>query len=57
MKRNRWATGWVSGDVWNNLDRQHGEHILIAIGVIGVLGLVLEQGMNVVARRFDYRSR
>ena len=46
--------GFWLWDEWNNLNM---EHILIAIGVIGVVGLVLEQGMNLIARRFDYRSR
>ncbi|WP_293387516.1 hypothetical protein [Nevskia sp.] len=46
----------IRGDQWNNLDVNIGSHILIAIVVIGVVGLAIEQGMNLVARRFDYRS-
>ncbi|MGQ0621223.1 MAG: nitrate ABC transporter permease [Panacagrimonas sp.] len=46
--------GFWLWDEWNNLNM---EHILIAIGVIGVVGLLLEQGMNFVANRFDYRAK
>lgn len=45
--------GFWLWDEWNNLNM---EHILIAIGVIGVVGLVLEKGMSMVASRFDYRT-
>jgi nitrate/nitrite transport system permease protein len=41
---------WV-WDEWNNLKV---DHILIAILVIGVVGLVLEQAMIFVARRFSH---
>jgi nitrate/nitrite transport system permease protein len=44
--------GFWLWDEWNNLNM---EHILIAIGVIGVVGLLLEQGMTFIANRFDYR--
>lgn len=46
--------GFWLWDEWNNLNM---EHILVAIGVIGVVGLLIEQGMNFIASRFDYRSR
>jgi len=46
--------GFWLWDEWNNLNMQH---ILIAIGVIGVIGLLLEQGMTLVANRFDYRQK
>jgi nitrate/nitrite transport system permease protein len=46
--------GFWLWDEWNNLNM---EHILIAIGVIGVVGLLLEQGMTAIANRFDYRVR
>ena len=42
---------WV-WDEWNNLKV---EHIIIAIIVIGVVGLVLEQTLILLARRFEYR--
>ncbi|MDP3293712.1 MAG: nitrate ABC transporter permease [Nevskia sp.] len=45
--------GFWLWDEWNNLNM---EHILIAIVVIGVVGLTIEQGMNLIAKRFDYRS-
>jgi len=45
--------GFWLWDEWNNLNM---EHILIAIGVIGVVGLLLEQGMTFIANRFDYRK-
>ena len=41
---------WV-WDEWNNLKV---DHILIAIFVIGVVGLALEQGLIFVARRFSH---
>ncbi|MBL0718315.1 nitrate ABC transporter permease [Piscinibacter sp. Jin2] len=41
---------WV-WDEWNNLNVQH---ILIAIFVIGIVGLLLEQALMFVARRFSY---
>ncbi len=41
---------WV-WDEWNNLKV---EHIIIAIFVVGVVGLVLEQAVLWAARRFDY---
>lgn len=43
-------------DAWNNLDPNPGSHILIATVVVGGVGLAIEQGMNLVAKRFDYRS-
>jgi len=44
---------WV-WDEWNNLKV---EHILIAIVVIGLVGLVLEYALLWVARRFSYETR
>ncbi|NWG73849.1 MAG: nitrate ABC transporter permease [Rubrivivax sp.] len=41
---------WV-WDEWNNLNVQH---ILVAIFVIGVVGLLLEQLLVLIARRFSY---
>jgi nitrate/nitrite transport system permease protein len=41
---------WV-WDEWNNLNVPH---ILIAIFVIGIVGLLLEQALMLVARRFNY---
>jgi nitrate/nitrite transport system permease protein len=43
---------WV-WDEWNNLNV---EHILIAIIIVGLVGLMLEQGLVWVAKRFDYAS-
>jgi len=43
---------WV-WDEWNNLNV---EHILIAIIVVGLIGLALEQGLLLMAKRFDYTS-
>jgi nitrate/nitrite transport system permease protein len=43
---------WV-WDEWNNLNVQH---ILIAIFVIGVVGLLLEQLLITVARRFSFED-
>jgi len=41
---------WV-WDEWNNLNVQH---IIIAIFTVGVVGLLLEQAMIMLARRFEY---
>jgi len=43
---------WV-WDEWNNLKV---EHIIIAIFTIGMVGLALEQGLMLLARRFSYGS-
>jgi nitrate/nitrite transport system permease protein len=42
---------WV-WDEWNNLNVAH---IIIAIFVVGIVGLLLEQLLMLIARRFDYR--
>ncbi len=44
---------WV-WDEWNNLKV---EHIVIAIFVIGIVGLTLEQMLLLLARRFQYDAR
>jgi nitrate/nitrite transport system permease protein len=41
---------WV-WDEWNNLNVKH---ILVAIFVIGIVGLLLEQALMLIARRFTY---
>jgi len=41
---------WV-WDEWNNLNV---EHILIAIFIVGIVGLVLEQALVLLAKRFNY---
>jgi nitrate/nitrite transport system permease protein len=41
---------WV-WDEWNNLNV---EHIIIAIFVVGFVGLLLEQALLLIARRFNY---
>jgi nitrate/nitrite transport system permease protein len=42
---------WV-WDEWNNLNVQH---IIIAIFVVGIVGLLLETGLIALARRFEYK--
>ncbi len=42
---------WV-WDEWNNLNV---EHILIAIFIVGIVGLLLEQSLMWIAKRFDYQ--
>jgi len=44
---------WV-WDEWNNLNVQH---IIVAIFVIGIVGLALEQLLIAIARRFSYEER
>jgi len=41
---------WV-WDEWNNLNV---EHIIIAIFIVGIIGLLLEQLLVLLAKRFDY---
>ena len=41
---------WV-WDEWNNLNV---EHIIIAIFTVGIVGLLLEQALMLLARRFEY---
>jgi len=41
---------WV-WDEWNNLNV---EHIIIAIFVVGIVGMLLEQGLILIAKRFSY---
>jgi nitrate/nitrite transport system permease protein len=43
---------WV-WDEWNNLNV---EHIIIAIFVVGIVGLLLEQALILLAKRFSYES-
>ncbi|MHB8743032.1 MAG: nitrate ABC transporter permease [Sulfuricaulis sp.] len=43
---------WV-WDEWNNLNV---EHIIIAIFVVGIVGLLLEQLLLLVAKRFEYQE-
>ncbi|MBI5611961.1 MAG: nitrate ABC transporter permease [Gammaproteobacteria bacterium] len=43
---------WV-WDEWNNLNV---EHIIIAIFVVGIVGLLLEQALVLVAKRFEYQG-
>jgi nitrate/nitrite transport system permease protein len=43
---------WV-WDEWNNLNV---EHIIIAIFVVGIIGLLLEQMLVQFARRFEYQG-
>jgi len=46
--------GFWLWDEWNNLNM---EHILVAIVIIGAVGMVIEQGMTLIANRFDYRKQ
>ena len=43
---------WV-WDEWNNLNV---EHIIIAIFVVGIVGLLLEQMLVLIAKRFEYQG-
>ncbi|MFY9268888.1 MAG: nitrate ABC transporter permease [Candidatus Manganitrophaceae bacterium] len=46
--------GFFIWDEWNNLNL---EHIILAIFVIGIVGLILDGGMALLGRRFDYEVR
>ncbi|WP_380180698.1 nitrate ABC transporter permease [Kalamiella sp. sgz302252] len=41
--------------IWNEWNNLNVEHILIAIGVIGVVGLLLEQALLLLARQFSWQ--
>ena len=43
--------GFWAVDEWNNLNVKH---IIIAIFVIGIVGLLLEQALMAVAKRFSF---
>lgn len=45
--------GFWLWDEWNNLNM---EHILIAIIVIGLVGMLIEKAMTAIANRFDYQA-
>ena len=42
--------------IWNEWNNLNVEHILIAIFVIGAVGLLLEQGLMLLARRFSWEK-
>ena len=43
--------------IWNEWNNLNVENIIIAILLIGVVGMVLEQGLMAIARRFSYENR
>ncbi|EOW6741038.1 nitrate ABC transporter permease [Cronobacter dublinensis] len=43
--------------IWNEWNNLNVENILIAIVIIGVVGLLLEQGLMLVARRFSWQDK
>nr|WP_083772839.1 nitrate ABC transporter permease [Erwinia tasmaniensis] len=43
--------------IWNEWNNLNVENIIIAIVLIGVVGMVLEQGLMAIARRFSYDNR
>ncbi|MBU9826356.1 nitrate ABC transporter permease [Rahnella perminowiae] len=43
--------------IWNEWNNLNVENIIIAILLIGVVGMVLEQGLMAIARRFSYDNR
>ena len=46
--------GFFVWDEWNNLNVPS---IIVAIVLIGLVGILLDAGMNVIQRRFDYTQR
>ncbi len=46
--------GFWLWDEWNNLNIPH---IIVAIVLIGIVGIILESVMNLIQRRFDYRNK
>ncbi|EKK3985722.1 nitrate ABC transporter permease [Cronobacter sakazakii] len=43
--------------IWNEWNNLNVENILIAIVIIGVVGLLLEQGLMLIARRFTWQDK
>ena len=43
--------------IWNEWNNLNVENILIAIVIIGVVGLLLEQGLMLVARRYSWQEK
>ncbi|EOI3469075.1 nitrate ABC transporter permease [Cronobacter turicensis] len=43
--------------IWNEWNNLNVENILIAIVIIGVVGLLLEQGLMLMARRFSWQDK
>ncbi|ACS86275.1 nitrate ABC transporter permease [Musicola paradisiaca] len=43
--------------IWNEWNNLNVPNIIIAIFIIGVVGLLLEQGLMLLARRFSYENR
>lgn len=43
--------------IWNEWNNLNVENILIAIVIIGVVGLLLEQGLMFIARRFSWQDK
>lgn len=43
--------------IWNEWNNLNVENILIAIVIIGVVGLLLEQGLILIARRFSWQEK
>lgn len=43
--------------IWNEWNNLNVENIIIAIVLIGVVGMLLEQGLMAIARRFSYDNR
>lgn len=46
--------GFFVWDEWNNLNVSS---IIVAIIVIGLVGILLDMGMNLIQRRFDHTKR
>ena len=40
--------------LWDEYNASNYEHIIIAIFVVGIIGLLLEQGLIAIAKRFEY---
>lgn len=43
--------------IWNEWNNLNVENIIIAIVIIGVVGLLLEQGLILLARRFSWQEK
>lgn len=43
--------------IWNEWNNLNVENIIIAIAIIGVVGLLLEQGLMLLARRFSWQEK
>jgi hypothetical protein len=56
-RRNAHRRAGIGFWIWNEWNNLNVENIIIAIVIIGVVGLLLEQGLMLLARRFSWQEK